>query len=377
METDNTAYAYDYLEPESKIEQPEKRQYLNAIMYGKFEVYSIITKNHTEQFLLDRILFHWQNSRYIRKGRRWFSHKLNDIAKRIGISKRHLIRLLNKLTKEGWIEKLRAKLGDVPRLFLKPTNKLLALIKPKEKTTRKVVDKKIYPSCKSDTMSLSSNIEKECKNNSTVITNSWTKKEQKKKITIFDFPLEKIETELNPRQRRFVAGMLRNLEQQHQCRFSNPAQLLEEIAFSITNPDFHFTNAKTFTHRVNTCAEKIREKKWRTPKGFYNHSEAGRQYRENQVKTQEADKDRKQAEIENAKFQPILTHPADSKRADGLKTPFKRDALATENRKVDEIQAKIERLREKITTMSGELQAMAIETLHRYMSELHMLQSAQ
>ena len=92
---------------------------------------------------------------------------------------------------------------------------------------------------------------------------------------------------------------MQNLKTQHQLIFSNPEQLFAEIVFSVLNVQNQFPGILDNHHRMNLIAKLLREKQWRTPKGFYNHWDIGQTYKLKLEKLDQIQQNLKQEEINN------------------------------------------------------------------------------
>jgi hypothetical protein len=97
------------------------------------------------------------------------------------------------------------------------------------------------------------------------------------------YPTYEIEKQIGERIteifKNYIKGTMRNLQTQHQLVFSNPEQLFAEIVFSVLNVQNQFPGIIDNHHRINLIAKLLRQKKWRTPKGFYNHWDIGQVYK--------------------------------------------------------------------------------------------------
>ena len=77
--------------------------------------------------------------------------------------------------------------------------------------------------------------------------------------------------------------MLSNVQKQYDLKISDPNKLFAEVVFSVTQ-DIQWQGVDNLHHRVNIIAKLLREKQWKTPKGFYNHWDIGQIFREKEQK---------------------------------------------------------------------------------------------
>jgi predicted transcriptional regulator len=122
-------------------------------------------------------------------------------------------------------------------------------------------------------------------NNNTNSTENTERKSSVNTVTSLNAKKEKndkaeinaIGQSLTPTQKRFLLTTINNLQNQG-SNISNPKELFAEIEFSVLDP--HHFAGKTFTHKVNSIAMLIRNKRWTTPRGFSNHSAKGKALKE-------------------------------------------------------------------------------------------------
>ncbi len=145
------------------------------------------------------------------------------------------------------------------------------------KNTPTVSESSVVP-----TININNNI---IKNNNTNSTENTESKGSVNTVTSLNAKKEKndkaeinaIGQSLTPTQKRFLLTTINNLQNQG-SNISNPKELFAEIEFSVLDP--HHFAGKTFTHKVNSIAMLIRNKRWSTPRGFSNHSAKGRELKE-------------------------------------------------------------------------------------------------
>ncbi|WP_419421329.1 hypothetical protein ACNVED_14775 (plasmid) [Legionella sp. D16C41] len=79
---------------------------------------------------------------------------------------------------------------------------------------------------------------------------------------------------MDERTKNYIKGMMTNLQKNCNVRFSSPEQTFAEIVFCITN-QAQLKHIESLTHKIQIIAKLLRENRWLTPKGFYNHTDYG------------------------------------------------------------------------------------------------------
>lgn len=277
---------------------------ISSINHTNFARLHELTNNYNKATLLDKLIFWWQISKFtLNDGQIWFTRSLAQITEDSKIPKRSVERYLQDFEKAGFIEKTN-RLFKKKHLYIRITEKLLAILNiasdiktPKlieqptksEINLQKTPDKSLFLAQFGDTDSakLAVSIYKEkdsnSLNNSTVsqpcIVDNLKPKLQEHP-TNSTYPIEKqIGERITNRFKNYIKGTIQNLQSQHKLVFSNPDQLFAEIVFSILHVDNQFPGITDNHHRVNLIAKLLRDKRWRTPKGFYNHWDVGQVYK--------------------------------------------------------------------------------------------------
>ena len=288
---------------------------LCSIYHAHFNTLVGLTNNAKKAVFLDKCIFWWQISKYsLGDGKIWFTRKLPEIAHELSMSERTVSRYLSEFENLGFLEKT-CKLSAsnqeegfrvTKRLYIRVTEKLLALlqIRTKDGTTKKEINTSACSFSnqfgKIDPDKLASSIykEKDYKqtNNSTVsnerIVNNLKKlpKKNTQQRTATQYPIEpQIGERISKRLKNYIKGMLSNVKTQHDLSFSDPNKLFAEVVFSATQ-DLQWPGIDNPHHRVNIIAKLIRQKQWRTPKGFYNHWDVGRLFKAQERTRFEKDK---------------------------------------------------------------------------------------
>lgn len=284
---------------------------LSAINHENFSKLYELTNNYNKATLLDKFIYWWQVSTFTLPNSPdiWFTRSRERIAAESKLSLRSIDRYLNEFVKEGFIEKTN-KLFIKKHLYIRITDKLLHLLglSTNEMTSpTNAPVPSIFPSTtdhensneqqkcvnlnqdgKIDFANLAVSIYKDQDNkinNSTVnndhiVNNFENKKEKAKNTTQYpQYLIEKtIGEQLSPQFKNYIKGTLSNLQKQHNIKFSSPEQLFAEVVFSVLNKKHQFIGIEDNVHRMNLIAKLLRQNKWKTPKGFFNHSEIGKKF---------------------------------------------------------------------------------------------------
>jgi len=288
---------------------------LSSINHNNFSKLHELTNSYNKATLLDKLIYWWQISTFTLPNNPhiWFTRSRERIAEESKLSLRTIDRYLNEFTTEGLIEKTN-KLFIKKNLYIRITDKLLLAlglssqdvgstfknISPtqttyeitKELSIQEMECKKTTQHGSIDTAMLAVPIYKEQDNN---LTNSTVRQDDNvnnfkkelpettnnQSVSHFPkYPIEKIIGEqLTPQFTNYIKGTLKNLTTQHNIKASSPEQLYAEVVFAVLNKQHQFVGIPDNNHRINLIAKLIRENRWRTPKGFYNHSEIGKHFK--------------------------------------------------------------------------------------------------
>jgi hypothetical protein len=295
---------------------------LSSVHHASFGRLHELTNNYNQATLLDKLIFWWQISTYtLDDDNIWFTRSVDQIAEESRLSVRTVGRYLKAFTDAGYIEKVN-RLHKKKHLYIRVTEKLLFLIGDKRGVTPGKAAKSnlaaIAPTAqtcafsehdgRTDSANLAVSIykEKDCNtsNNNTVsppcsVTSGDNSLENPKPAQMnaptpsmteepSKYPVYAVEKQIGERlsevAKNYIKGTMKNLVTQHQLVFSSPEQVFSEIVFSLLNVEQQFPGVDDMHHRMNLIAKLMREKKWRTPKGFYNHWDVGQTYQAKQTK---------------------------------------------------------------------------------------------
>ena len=362
---------------------------LSAVFHERFSKLHEVTSNYNQATLLDKLIYWWQISKYtLDDGHIWFTRSIDQISNDSQLSKRSVERYLSEFEKNGLIYKVN-RLFVKKHLYIRITDKLLAIIcetsnlnkglSPKnevapalqpidltnlvqtntfggsstERISYTIEDKgsnEIVSAQEGglfldqigviDSANLACSIYKDkdsnTNNNSTVsqdgIVNNFIS--TPKTTTPLEFPVEQaLEEHLTPQLKNYIKGMLTNMQTQHGLKFSNPEQLFAEVVFSVLNKDNQLTGINDPHHRVNIIAKLLREKRWLTPKGFYNHWDIGAQFKQTRADNDARYQRQKQQEMEGA-GRSLLT-ATNTEQASALYMQHKPSQLPCGQKKLD------------------------------------------
>lgn len=268
-----------------------------SIHHLKFDRLYELTNNYNKATLLDKLIYWWQISKYtLNDNKIWFTKTIRQIASDSKISTRSVSRYLEEFETQGLIERTN-KLFIKKHLYIRITDKLIAFLNT---TAQKEVIKPLglegqgektinherlflaqHGTIDNATMAVSIYKDQDNKisvNNNTVSNYLFVDNSKKQEHPHALYPNYKIETvigdRLSIREKNYIKGMILNLQKQHGLSFSNPEMLFSEIAFTLLQPE-QLQGITNFNHRIQIIAKLLRQKSWRTPKGFFNHSDFG------------------------------------------------------------------------------------------------------
>ncbi|HAU1796563.1 TPA: hypothetical protein JBJ46_15070 [Legionella pneumophila] len=236
--------------------------HLNTINHSQFDKLYQLTQNYNQAILLDKIIFWWQISQFtLNDQKKWFTRSLDRMAAEANISKRSIQRYLERFIELGLIEK-KVKLFKKIHLFLRVTDKLLHLLNKEILSTQPQLSSKKKINSTKDGVFLNQNgVFKKA-----TVSDSFIKEKENKKVIVNNNISEEQE---NHNIGSMVDDFLKKIsaEKPH-LSISSPQQLKKELVFCLKNKAYQFPGVTTLTHCLNIIAKLLREKKWRTPKGY-------------------------------------------------------------------------------------------------------------
>lgn len=262
---------------------------LCSIYHAHFDKLFELTKSHNKAVFLDKCIFWWQISTYkLSDNKIWFTRKLSEISQELCLSERTINRYLADFEELGLIER-KCKLSAsnknneftvTKRLYIRVTDKLLNFLTEKSVSTRKTNDCSfLEQNVVIEKDNLSESIYKENNYKNKINNTVKSLKSINKKTSVINineanypvYPVEKLIGErIDERTKRYVKGMMFNVQKQHQVKISAPEQLFAEIIFAITN-EKQFKKIDNNFHKVQVVAKLLRNKRWCTPNGFYKY----------------------------------------------------------------------------------------------------------
>jgi len=345
---------------------------LSAINYEQLKKLESLTQSHLQAKLLDRFLYWWQFSRYtLNDKQKWFTRSVKDMAEQTGISVRSIARYMNFFEKAGLIER-RCVLFKKKNLYIRITEKLLRLLGkepqqasldtvkpeqnlnnlPTEGSNKSASVAVSYIRSKEQIIKTNSTVsQKGSVNNSDELTKNPSIQTKTEKTENSEYKIEKdIGERLTSRFKNYIKGVLNNLQSQHNVIFSNPDKVFAEVVFAVTHEDNQLKGITNPHHRMNIIAKLIREKRWKTPKGFYNHWDIGKLFRERDEVKQRRYEAQKQEEGVDS------TCIADERKSDFKRVQSKADAYNQAKEK-DKLKLEIRETENELRTQLKQLDA--------------------
>ena len=304
---------------------------LCSIFHSRFKNLIKVIPSTRKAQLLDYILLGWQTSIYTLKGsdKKWFMKPYSQIVEDTGIPKSTLERYIKELADAGFIERRQALYSrtvgqgtfEVKKgTYIYITEQLLALLNPAQLSSLSASMKQDPDSHNNPKGTNQKNPENpssqqpECLNLNknegidplkmresyirdlyTSVNNNITHKKIQIPVDnlelpalthqyqkVHDFIYTGIQEEIPDEVKKLIAGTLFNLTFTHKKIWSHPAQVAAEYLFALINTEFYMPTVTSFTHRNNILASLLRQNRWRTPKGFFNHFYLGEQFRDHQ-----------------------------------------------------------------------------------------------
>lgn len=269
-----------------------------AIFHKRFDLIYQLTNTYQQAIFLDKCIYWWQISKYtLGKNKIFFTRSYEQMATEARISESSVNRYLKDFEEKGYIEKItklsasnKGEFKVIKRTYINITEKLLSIlnITANEGQGVELINSVFLEQPDIiDNVTMTESIYKvkdhNQNNNSTVKQNSIVNNSKTitKQITtnLPSYPIEpQIGERITERLKNYIKGTLKNLETQHKLNFSDPNKLFAEIIFSATQ-DLQWPGIDNPHHRVNIIAKLLRQKQWKTPKGFYNHWDIGQLFR--------------------------------------------------------------------------------------------------
>lgn len=328
---------------------------LCSIFHSRFKHLIQIIPSPRKAQLMDYILLGWQTSKYKLKksDQKWFMKHYDEIIEDTGIKRSTLGRYIKEFVDEGLIVRRHALYSRTSECsefairkgtYMHPSDKLLHLLKPEEKTQPVLEETSDKPTHNPSNDDLNDDIKpSECSNIAAnertdslkmsepyirdLYTSSFNNISRKKTgLSVDNSDLKKlisqyetmqqwvereIKEEISTEVKKLVLGTFFNLSFKDKLKLSSPEQVVAEYFYALTNVEYYLPEVTCFKHRNNILAKILRNKDWRTPKGFYNRFYLGLSFKEKQALKEERWQQEKAIEIK----QPYLTHPLQQKDA--------------------------------------------------------------
>ena len=382
---------------------------LSAINYEQLKKLESLTQNHLQAKLLDRFVYWWQFSRYsLNDKQKWFTRSVKDMAEQTGISVRSIARYMNLFEKAGLIER-RCVLFKKKNLYIRITEKLLRLLgkEPKQTSLDTVKSEQnlnnlpnegsnnnapvavSYIRCKEQIIKTNSTVSQNGSvNNSDELTKNPSIQANTEKKEDSEYKIEKdIGERLTSRFKNYIKGVLNNLQSQHNVIFSNPDKVFAEVVFAVTHESDQLKGITNPHHRMNIIAKLIREKRWKTPKGFYNHWDIGKLFRErDEVKQRRYEAQKQEEGVDSTciaderkpnfkRVQSKADAYNQAKEKDKLKLEIREteNELRTQLKQLDAFKAAFNQGRKGVTQATIESYELAVSRLYEKVTEQKQL----
>ena len=279
--------------------------------------------------LFSKIAFASQGTKITHHQKRWCTLTQTQLANWVGMSIRSIDRLIQPLIEKGFLLKQNFQFNGSKQTHYHLTRLAETLLNAgSEKGDKwvanrmpakvvlfpsKPLPKKIIhsPTGKTHLAKMTFSLKKETKqknNNTRIIPKLELREVQETgrgEINVQSQSLDEMKTTLTPRQESYLMSALNRTCQRHHLTPSNPKHLLDEIRFFIRHP-IQRSGITTFTHAVNRAMTLLRDRNWRTPKGFAKFSDVGQGISQERMHREADWQTRKQEEIEQGRQSPIL-----------------------------------------------------------------------
>lgn len=258
-----------------------------SIFHKQFNKLVKITTSYNKAIFLEKCLYWWQLSKYsLNDNQIWFTRPYEAISDELNISLSSVNRWLKEFEDAGLIERKTKLSGSskngykvTKRTYIRITDKLISLLQEPASITN---DKPICTDNKqkdiienvTETFSLYKEFNSKPLVNNTV---SQSYSVNNSKYPTYDVE-QQIGERLSTREKNYIKSMMNNLQKNHGVVISAPEELFAEIVFSVLN-EHQLSGIGGLNHKIQIIAKLLRENRWSTPKGFYNHCDFGAQFR--------------------------------------------------------------------------------------------------
>ena len=400
--------------------------YLNSINYQRAQqLQEQVGGNITLYRVLDAIIFCWQNSNYQEEGRKIACPKLARLADLASMSVSSVKRQIKKLRELGFIgTKIKKVFNGSTRCFFWVYDIVFDLLgNPNEKKIETGPQANSGAEWVNLSYSSSSNWatpiykvknnkEKNNINNNRAMPEINNPIDQQNAVNVncvanaqVDVALpnsqvaqtvnteDRVGNTLTKRQHCRINGAINNLIRKEGIPISDPKGLKAQVAFKILLKSDK-AGGSNFQHQLNASIKLIREGRWSTPCGYYNHSDEGRAVKTVVVRQSKQWQEQKRQECQAGDFAALATACAKKscdrtdvvdKQLDNEITAHRSEPamIATDRvfingqymlksdakARLDNINENIERYLERARTVSGNLRDIVMDVINRLRSE--------
>ena len=230
--------------------------------------------------VFSKLAFKHAHTNIIHENLSWCCITREDLSLWSGFSLRNIDSLLIGLERKGLIlKKTFSYFGRVKLHFHIPSPVIEVVNKKSQQTSlpQEVIHTEncsAHPAKNQRSIRISTNTKKTNNNTKPALAHPIQARSEQETKPICDIILNTQTNVLSQRQNKFVKASLSRTIERFDLKISSPHEILEEVAFSITQSQQHKAIA-SFKHRVSRCMKIIASKQWKTPFGFSKHSEIG------------------------------------------------------------------------------------------------------
>ena len=233
--------------------------------------------------VFSRIAFAFANTTISHGEKKWCCIKREDLSKWSGLSVRTIDSILNALDKKSLLIRGKFSWGGRVQSHFHIPESIIQMVK---KCSDRKKEEKMAELLEVTNSTVSS---KNCRSWPAKMTGSLRLRSKRKETSNnrSDIIFDRIGNKLSDRQDSYLRKALNRVIEKKQIRVSNPIEVLQQIRFSITNPQQH-KGISSFRHALSRCLKILNDGNWRDPIGFNNHSDIGRELKEQQIEREKS-----------------------------------------------------------------------------------------
>lgn len=262
-----------------------KRLFLSSTKEYNIPVNMSLLKNLTketgsikEALVFSKIAFKFANTKIIHENKKWCTITIEDLSQWSGLSERSISSIINNLSRKGLILKKNYSHQGRSKSHFHIPEFVIGLLKSGAQDVDKFDEKKVIHSQNCKLRPAKKGLSIRVRTNTKKTNNNTAPAPRDINFKNKQFPQKQ--------KHAYTKAALENTIKNFKLRISNQKDLLNEILFSI-NSSKQGRGVSSFKHAVNRIMAIIRDGNWRTPIGFHNHSEAGKNKKEAVVRREE------------------------------------------------------------------------------------------